>query len=65
MFDDEKFVAKLFWMEKGHLTNSRTMQECAEGYFKRAWGNHELCYHEEGFEQAYAIHLKKNEKNAK
>ena len=49
-----KEAHRLFWMVKGHLnTTERTILECAPGYFKRLWGNHEACYHEEGFEEAY------------
>ena len=29
------------------------MALCYDSYFQRMWGNHELCYHEEGFEKAY------------
>lgn len=41
-------------MVKGHLdTTEETILASYEGYFRRLWGNHEACYHEEGFEEAY------------
>jgi hypothetical protein len=41
-------------MTKGHLgTNDETIIACADGYFKRLWGNHEACYRLEGFEEDY------------
>ena len=49
-----KEAHRLFWMVKGHLnTSENTIIESAPGYFKRLWGNHEACYHEDGFEEAY------------
>ena len=51
---DKKEAYRLFWMVKGHLNASHeTIMESADGYFRRLWGNHEACYHEEGFEEAY------------
>lgn len=51
---DHKEICRMFYMVKGHLdTTFETMEESYDGYFKRAWGNHEFCYHEEGFEDAY------------
>lgn len=45
---------KLFWMVKGHLNaNHKTIMESADGYFERLWGNHESCYREKGFEDAW------------
>jgi len=50
----EKEAYRLFWMVKGHLnTTHETIMQSADGYFKRLWGNHEACYHEDGFEEAY------------
>jgi hypothetical protein len=54
----DKEVARLFYMVKGHITDPKTMRDCYSGYFKRMWGNHELCYHEDGFEEAYKKHLR-------
>jgi len=54
----EKEAYRLFWMVKGHLNASHeTIMSSADGYFKRLWGNHEACYHEEGFEEAYKNRL--------
>ena len=51
---EEKEAYRLFWMVKGHLnTTHETIMQSADGYFKRLWGNHEACYHEDGFEEAY------------
>ena len=33
------------------------MEDSYDGYFKRMWGNHEICYHEDGFEEAYEEYL--------
>ena len=42
-------------MTKGHLeVTEKTARDCYEGYFRRAWGNHEMVYHQDGFEEAYA-----------
>lgn len=59
MTPSDKDIAKLFFMVKGHITDKKTMEESYNGYFKRMWGNHELCYHEEGFEEAYAAYQEK------
>lgn len=49
-----KEACRLFWMVKGHLNASeQTIIDSSRGYFNRLWGNHEACYHEEGFEEAY------------
>jgi len=54
MNNELKEAYRLFWMVKGHLNVSEeTALESAPGYFKRLWGNHEACYHEEGFEEAW------------
>lgn len=51
---EEKEAYRLFWMVKGHLnTTHETIMQSADGYFRRLWGNHEACYHEDGFEEAY------------
>lgn len=51
---DKKEAYRLFYMVKGHLdTTEETILASYEGYFRRLWGNHEACYHEEGFEEAY------------
>jgi len=55
---NDKEAYRLFYMVKGHLnTDHNTILSCADGYFKRLWGNHEACYHEEGFEEAYQKRL--------
>jgi len=48
-----KEAHRMFWIVKGHFANEVTVLQSADGYFKRVWGNHEACYHEEGFEEAY------------
>ena len=51
---NKKEAYRLFWMVKGHLnTTHETIMQSADGYFRRLWGNHEACYHEDGFEEAY------------
>ena len=55
---ERKEAYRLFWMVKGHLNaTEETVMQSADGYFRRLWGNHEACYHEEGFEEAYQKHL--------
>ena len=48
----------MFYIVKGHIVDKKTMEDSYEGYFKRMWGNHEICYHEDGFEEAYEAYLK-------
>tara|TARA_Y100000389_G_scaffold10122_1_gene9456 strand:- start:4293 stop:4487 length:195 start_codon:yes stop_codon:yes gene_type:complete len=51
---DEKEIARIFYMVKGHLVELETMKDSYNGYFKRLWGNHERSqYALEGFEEAY------------
>ena len=49
----------MFYVVKGHIVDKKTMEDSYEGYFKRMWGNHEICYHEDGFEEAYAAYQEK------
>ena len=50
---DHKEAHRLFWLTKGHLADEATVLSCADGYFKRLWGNNERAvYGEEGFEEA-------------
>ena len=44
---------RIFWMVKGHIGDDETVLKSYNGYFKRLWGNHEVCYREEGFEEAF------------
>jgi len=38
-----KEAYRLFWMVKGHLEATEdTVLGCADGYFKRLWGNHAI-----------------------
>ena len=60
MNPSDRDIAKMFFMVKGHITDKKTMEESYNGYFKRMWGNHELCYHEDGFEEAYEAYQKKS-----
>jgi len=40
-------------MVKGYLPNPQMIEDSYDGYVKRLWHNHEACYREEGFEEAY------------
>jgi hypothetical protein len=47
-------------MMKGHMNvTANTAKDCYDGYFRRAWGNHEWGYHDDGFEEAWEIKNKK------
>ena len=50
---DNKEAYRLFYMVKGHFASHETVLASANGYFRRLWGNHEACYHEDGFEEAF------------
>lgn len=54
-----KDVARVFWLVKNHLVDEQTMRQSYDGYFKRIWGNHEICYREEGFEEAFTNYQQK------
>jgi hypothetical protein len=60
----KKEIARMFYVVKGHLVDERTMQQSYDSYFQRMWGNHELCYHEEGFEEAYEEYLNEGRRKA-
>ena len=50
-----KEIYKMFYMIKGHLNvTEETARASYDGYFRRAWGNHEMVYHLDGFEEEYA-----------
>ena len=57
MTPNDKDIARMFYIVKGHLVDKKTMEDSYDGYFKRMWGNHEICYHEDGFEEAYEEYL--------
>ena len=57
MTPSDRDIAKMFYIVKGHITDKITMKDSYDGYFKRMWGNHEICYHEDGFENAYEEYL--------
>ena len=59
MNPSKKEISKLFYSVKGHLVDEHNMALCYDSYFKRMWGNHELVYHEDGFEEAYEAYLRK------
>ena len=59
MTPSDRDIAKMFYIVKGHITDKITMKDSYDGYFKRMWGNHEICYHEDGFEEAYAAYQEK------
>lgn len=55
-----KEAYRLFWMVKGHLdVTEETALASADSYFNRLWGNHEACFHEEGFEEAWQKKIEK------
>ena len=59
-----KEVYKMFFMIKGHLeVTEETARNCYDGYFRRAWGNHEMVYRPDGFEEAYAKKFLTNSQN--
>jgi len=60
----KKEIAKLFYCVKGHLVDEHNMALCYDSYFKRMWGNHELVYHEDGFEKAYEEYLNERRRKA-
>lgn len=60
MTPSDRDIAKMFYIVKGHITDKKTMEDSYDGYFKRMWGNHETCYHEDGFEEAYEAYQKKS-----
>jgi len=57
-FDFERESNRMFWIVKGHLIpkawKAEDIVSMYNSYFKRMWGNHECCYREEGFDEAYA-----------
>ena len=59
MKPSDRDIAKMFYIVKGHLVDKKTMEDSYNGYFNRMWGNHEICYHEDGFEEAYAAYQEK------
>ena len=54
---DFKEKCRIFYIVKGHLPNTQTIENCYDGYFERLWGNNECYYREEGFEECYRIFL--------
>ena len=52
---------RLMWMCKGRLIPEDWKDDQVEwaydAYFKRLWNNHEMCYREDGFEEAYQQRL--------
>ena len=57
-----KEANRYYWIVKGQLIpegwSEKDIMSTYESYFTRIWGNHEKCYHEVGFQQAW---LKRNE----
>ena len=48
----------MFYVVKGHLdVAEETIKDCYDGYFKRIWYDEEVYYKEEGFEEAFEIHM--------
>jgi hypothetical protein len=56
-----KEANRLMWMVKGRLIPDNWKDDQVEwaydSYFKRLWNNHENCYREDGFEEAYQQRL--------
>ena len=52
---DTKFrdKARVFWMVKGYLPDSKTIESAYPGYLKRLWSNEEAYLRADGFEEAY------------
>jgi hypothetical protein len=54
---EKKEANKLFWMVKGQLIpddwSDVQIEQTRTAYFDRLWGNHETCYREDGFEEAW------------
>jgi len=52
-----KDANRMFWIVKGHLIpdswSDEEILKIYDSYFRRMWGNHENCVHEEGFEPAW------------
>ncbi len=61
--DEEKKYNHMMWCVKGRLVpegwSTEDLVRMYDSYFKRMWGNHEFCYHEEGFEEAWKNKLEK------
>ena len=55
--EQTKEANRYFWIIKGHLIpegwSDIDIEEISSIYFKRIWGNHEACFREEGFEEAW------------
>lgn len=55
--EQTKEANRYFWIIKGHLIpegwSDIDIEEISSRYFKRIWGNHEACFREEGFEEAW------------
>jgi hypothetical protein len=64
-YDFEKECNRMFWIVKGHLIprawHPEDIVAMYNSYFERMWGNHEACYHEEGFEEAWAKRKEEDE----
>lgn len=62
-FRELKEANRLFWIVKGHLIpdswTEQSIRSMERSYFERLWGNHEACYHEDGFEEAWARKMSK------
>ena len=56
--EQTKEANRYFWIIKGHLIpegwSDIDIEEISSSYFKRIWGNHEACFREEGFEEAWS-----------
>jgi len=59
-YKDLKEACRLFWIQKGHLPDEKTIISSAPGYFKKQWNNQENYVHEEGFDEAFLHFIEKN-----
>lgn len=55
--EELKEANRIFWIVKGHLIPNQwsesDIQSMHDSYVRRVWGNHEACFHEDGFEDAW------------
>ena len=52
-----KEANRYYWIVKGQLIpecwSDKDVNAIYDSYFVRLWGNHEICYREEGFQEAW------------
>lgn len=61
---DKKEAYRIFWIVKGHLNApEQCIYDCYDSYFKRVWYMEESYAHENGFEDAYNMLAKHQDKS--